>query len=147
MNERQYSTWASAQQAIPRRDVRTFTPSWTGFSVDPVGSVAYVDLGEFAILSPSNSSARFVGTSNAASFQMAGLPEAIRPNGTISVQVIVFDSDAATGSLGTASIASSGTITFTIADVSGAKLTYSSTNFANTGDKGWLGMIIYPMTQ
>lgn len=55
----------------------SFTPTWTGFSVDPAAVVRYSIKGNLVTVMIDVSTA--LGTSNATSFQMANVPAAIQP--------------------------------------------------------------------
>lgn len=141
MNARQFSEWARSQQVVPRRDVKSFTPTWTGFSVDPVGDVKYVNLGSLAMVW---TEAQLTGTSNSAVFVLSGLPEEIWPTLAVSLQISLFDASA--GRAGAVSINSSGDMTFYLAEVTGSQIGYT-TLFTASGSKG-LGVgtvLLYPI--
>jgi hypothetical protein len=83
MNPVQFGAWARAQQAVPHRDVKTFTPTaFVGFSVPPTGELLYADLGAIAMIWTNGP---YLGTSNATTFELSGVPEAIRPTEDTSV--------------------------------------------------------------
>lgn len=76
MNQRQFGEWAGAQRAIPNRDIRTFTPTWTGFATPPTGDISYVDLGNFAIMFVTSIT---TGVGNSALMRITNVPAEIAP--------------------------------------------------------------------
>lgn len=65
----------------------TFTPTWTGYTSQPSGTLTYLDLGAVVIMWAPNT---ITGTSNATAMTFTGIPSAIRPSGTrsLSCQVV-----------------------------------------------------------
>lgn len=118
---------------ISSDQVQTFTPTWTGFSVVPVGSVSYADLGEIVIMFVT---AALTGTSNANQMTWsAGVPAAIRPSGS-SRQLVCPLRDNVGGSNvvdGLATILTTGGASFSrlSADI------YNPNIFAASGPKGF----------
>lgn len=144
MNSRQYSEWASAQQSMPFRDVKSFTPTWTGFSAAPTGSIFYIDLGAMILMwaEPGLST----GTSNDSSMSFTGVPAAIRPATEQSVIVHAYNASAPT--LGIAVVRTDGQVRFQIAYVDplspGAdKLNFTLTGWWTASQKGVLAPFIY----
>lgn len=129
--------------------VHTFTPTnWTGFSVDPVGNLKYMDLGAIVVMW---ADANLLGTSDDVGMSFSGLPEAIWPSSNRFVRCLVVNNYTEGGA---AEVTLSGIIQFSLEDVSGAYVGTADNNrtviagaiFENTGSKGlpsgWL--IMYP---
>jgi len=109
-----------------------FTPTWTGFSSDPSGGVVYwKKVGTLVVMSFSISA---VGTSNATTFSITGIPTAVTPiSGGTAVQIvvpIVGVVDNGTESWGTAAVNSSSIINFGFKDT-------DFTSWTNSGNKGF----------
>lgn len=144
MDARAFDRWAMGQQAMPHRDVRTFTPTWSGFSVDPVGDLSYIDLGAMVVIFSSDD---LTGTSNAVNFDIGGLPEAIRPSG--NRMLVCMARDGVDGDVfAVATVQAAGTIAMLQSyeqDVLGSA-TVTTNAWANAGTKGLIGgfTIMYP---
>jgi hypothetical protein len=75
MNGRQFSEWARAQAALPHRDIQSFSPTWTGFSAAPAGSVFFIDMETHVIMWYEGGT----GTSDADQMYFDGIPDAAQP--------------------------------------------------------------------
>jgi hypothetical protein len=91
---------------------RSFTPTWLGFSVDPVGSIQYKDFGAIVVMW---SDTALTGVSDEAFMALSGVPEAIRPPANRYVQCMVLD-ESTVKSAG-AVVGTGGAITFSLAVV------------------------------
>jgi hypothetical protein len=77
MDARQWNTFLTQSGIQADRTVKTFTPTWGGFSVDPVGVISYMDFGAIVYLWTEND---LYGTSNATTFStQGGMPAEIIP--------------------------------------------------------------------
>lgn len=114
----------------------SFTPTWTGFAVPPVGDLYYVDYGSYVVLW---TNIQLLGTSNAATMTISNLPAAIRPTNTQYAYCVVRDNYGGTNDMvGAALIDSTGVITFSQADpgaLSGRVVLFSGI-FSGAGTKG-----------
>src|SRR5687767_4077130 len=61
MNARQWDQFVAQAGIQADGKVKTFTPTWTGFSADPVGDISYLDFGAIVIMW---SAAELTGTSS-----------------------------------------------------------------------------------
>lgn len=138
MNPRQQAEYF-AQQGIQAtggggasgNGVRTFTPTWTGFSVDPTGDLSYFDLGATVMLWADST---FLGTSNSTAMTITNLPSSIQPTNSRNVMAHVLDSS--NPYVGLVGLTTGSTVTFSMGVVSGTKLTFSTTGFTAAGNKG-----------
>lgn len=90
MNDRQLAEWLSAQRQFPTHDTKRFTPTWSGFSVNPSGQLSYIDGGMFAIIF--NEGAAKTGTADGTVMRFTGIPNAIRPYEFSSgICAVIFD--------------------------------------------------------
>ena len=146
MNPRQQAEFFAQQgiQAVGPNGVRTFTPTWTGFAIPPVGDLTYIDFGDYVMLWNDNSFA-LTGTSNSGAMAISNLPATITPGVPVGVPTSVRDTTNTVAGL--ASIGAGGNnIAFVKAQVSGADIVYTAGMFTAVGTKGvesgWL--VIYP---
>jgi len=138
MDSRQYAQWAAGQQAIPHRDIKTFAPVWGGFSSNPSGDVSYVDTGGLVFMWFGNT-----GTSNATTFTFTGIPIAIRPLADFRIIVSAFNGGVPVAA--EANVLTSGGVAFSAPDPSASPdFEFDVAAWANTGAKGWTGLIMYP---
>jgi hypothetical protein len=144
MDARQYATWASAQQAVPRRDVKTFTPTWSGFSVDPVTDLSYVNLGTLGLLFTATTAGESGGTSDATNFSFTGLPDEITPEISSTVPCFLRDNGATV--YGFCTINFTGEVSFGIYD-GGAPFPFDASGWTSSGNKGLAGgwFVIFPL--
>jgi hypothetical protein len=148
MDARQQATYFAQQriQAVGAGGVRSFTPAWTGFSVDPVGEISYMDLGDVVMVWTNDS---LLGTSDATIMTITNLPDEISIlTGSRLVPSTMVDNG--TGYAGFASIGGSPNLmTFFLSAVSGSKVSYSSSTFTSSGDKGLVAgwLIVYTKQQ
>lgn len=144
---REWDRWAMGQVAIPARDVKTFTPTWTGFSVDPAGDMKYANLGEVAVVWPTTTLT--LGTSNATTFVLNGLPDEIVPDAVQRVSGSVWLWDNGNVFEGVAQVSSLGnSIAFALKAVSGSNIAMGSlSGWTPAGNKGidTGSFIIYPL--
>jgi hypothetical protein len=111
----------------------SFTGTLTGMTAGTTGTVNWVRIGKRVRL---EFRATIEGTSNTTSMTMTGLSAAIQPVRAQLVTVSELEDNGVAYS-GVASFgAGSGTVTFFLDQVSGAKITRSSTAFTNSGTKG-----------
>lgn len=132
MDARMWATWAAAQVPIPSSDLQTFTPaSYVGFSVNPSQSMQYADLGSQVLLYFPET---LFGTSNATTFELATLPEEIRPSFTR--EFVFWGLDDGSTYLARANILSTGSITFDRAIVVGSNIQPNTGGWTAAGNKG-----------
>lgn len=146
MDDRQWATFVSQAGIQANREVRTFAPSWVGFSVDPVGEISYEDFGSLVVLR-NDGVTPLTGTSNTFEMQITNLPAAIRPTEYKLRECLVVNNDfTASGAVG---IDPSGTLQFFFMQVTaivGATegLAPEAAGFNNANTKGlpvgWLVM-------
>lgn len=119
--------------ALPRNAWQqgNFTATVTGYASPPTGTIEYRFAGPQVCLT---AQAAITGTSNATSMTMTGAPAAVRPSIAAKLVPVLLTDNGATV-IGSASVATSGTITF------GMGAGFSATGFTNTGTKavpaGW----------
>jgi hypothetical protein len=122
----------------------SFTATLTGMSGTTTGTV-YYSIGVNGLVTLTVNNTGISGTSSTDAMTMTGLPSAIYPAYNREVPTFVVNNGV--DSPGTAGIASSGTITFTVAVVSGSAVQNSGTGFVTSGTKGlntsWT--LIYPL--
>lgn len=120
----------------------SFTGTLTGFAAGPTGTVKYkVFCGMVCLYIE----AAIQGTSNAATLTMTGMPAALKPLATREVPCAQLTNNSNASVAGSASIATSGTITFALTQSS--PLQYAAGIFATSNTKG-LGIgwcITYPV--
>lgn len=146
-DERQWSTFVTQSGIQADRTVKSFTPTWTGFSSDPTGEISYLDFGAIVMLW-NESGADITGTSNDTQFSWAvgSLPDAIVPTQYRVGQTIVIDGGGERS--GAFSIDNTGLVQFSIANTTGdpPHILFDGAGFAGAGVKGlpagWL--ITYP---
>lgn len=130
----------------------SFTPGWTGFSSNPSGNVNYVTDGKRVTLDFSSLS---VGTSNASTLTLTGLPESLIPIGdtyiysqctacdnAINFQPAVAQIPGASSGIG------AGTIIFGISRVNTGTgvISNSYSGFTTSGSKSPQGTLLYLLT-
>ena len=139
MDDRQWATFVAQSGIQADGKVKTFAPTWTGFSVDPVGSISYYDFGPTVQMWISGS-ASLTGTSDDSVMSFTGVPTAIRPTGIRMTQAsVLIDSSGA--KQGHARVLTDGSVDFWISVVNddGSGQLYVDLSpgfFHNTGDKG-----------
>lgn len=147
MNQRQWAEYAQAQQAVPSRDVRRFTPVWSGFATPPTGDFKYAILGEVAIIWGDQNLT--TGISNATDFSFSGGPTELIP--VSRTQIVIQANDSAVGNIqATAQISNSGptlTVAFAINEVSGTHIIANSAGWTAAGLKYLVPgfVVIYPL--
>jgi hypothetical protein len=117
-------------------DSGSFTGTLTGMTSSTTGTVTWVKVGDIVTLTVGTG---FSGTSNATTMTMTGLPSAVQPGiGSGSRKVMCGALlDGAVAMVGSASLsASSGTITFGRATISGSDVLDGVGNFTASGTKG-----------
>jgi hypothetical protein len=122
--------------------VKTFAPTWTGFSADPVEEISYLDFGELVVLW-NDTGASILGTSDSAVLEFTGLPVEIRPESGLTAPTSVVDSG--TFWAGEIHVNPSGNVNFSRDEVSGAYISRGNgVSFTAAGLKGlppgWLIM-------
>lgn len=140
MNKRQWSTWATAQSRAPQRDVKRFTPTWTGFSADPSEIEYTIGVGEVTLRGGS------LGSSSTNEFYFEFLPEEIRPS--VETDVIALAHDNGVIVQCRVDILTNGTVIFYRSNVAAAPgpVSYPSpTTWTAAGQKGIVGPIKYPL--
>lgn len=137
MNERQWAEWARRQSASIQPDIRTVVPEWSGFSVDPTGALAYIDLGALIVMYP-ETAMTFTGTSDSTAMVMFhGIDGLHAP-----VQAPVFLRDDAGECVGRAYITTLSPSSIQFAFYDGAL--FDPGGFTASGTKGWSGYIMFP---
>lgn len=145
LNAREWDRYLSQSGIQADRAVKSFTPTWTGFSADPSGDLSYYDFGAIVMVWWDNSSA-LLGTSSANFMTITNVPESIRPRGHRKGNVLVVDNGTNIYE-GFYAITSAGVITFGIADTGTVanRVVYTTTGFTAASTKGLAGgiLIIY----
>lgn len=146
MNSVQWSEFLTQSGIQANRTVKSFTPAWVGFSVDPVGDISYEDFGSLVVLR-FDGTAPLTGTSNTFEMQITNLPAAIRPTEYKFRECLVVNNDfTVSGAVG---IDPDGTLQFffmTVGPIVGATngITPEAAGFNNANSKGlpvgWLVM-------
>jgi hypothetical protein len=78
MDARQWASFVTQSGIQADRTVKTFTPTWTGFSSAPSGDLAYQDFGRLVVLfNPSG--ANLTGTSNVTTMSISNIPVELQP--------------------------------------------------------------------
>lgn len=129
---REWDRYFSASGIQADQFVKKFTPTWVGFSADPVGDISYLDFGKIVVLWRDTA---LLGTSDLGSMALSGLPEAIRPaSGKVVKCFLQEGTDVIDGS---ALVNDNGVVNFGASDTTTVpgRVVYSS-NFATSGDKG-----------
>jgi hypothetical protein len=139
MNSRQWSEFLTQSGIQADRTVKTFTPTWTGFSVAPAGDLYYMDFGAIVAIW---AGADGTGTSDATSFSIGGIPAAARPTGQRSAMCLVMDNGLEAPAR--VIIDTDGTAFFQRLVISGANLQYSTTAFTAANVKGLVvGAVVF----
>lgn len=115
----------------------SFSPTWTGFSTDPIGDIDYktiLDASGNGMVGLFLDAAVVTGISNATTMSITGIPAALRPPVSTRFYCRVFDNGA--NREGVCSISTSGTITFQIMTVTGSRIEATTTGFTGSGSKG-----------
>lgn len=118
----------------------SFTPVWTGFSVDPIGDIDYTKIGALVIL---QAGALMTGTSNATEMSITNLPTILRPPTAAEPRGTCMITDNGAQALGAFSFGvGAGTIKFWKGTAPP-----DAAGFTNVGDKGFppFAPIIYPI--
>jgi len=146
MSSREWDRYIATAGIQADSKVKTFTPTWTGFSADPVGDLSYYDFGSLVVLW-NDSAVELVGTSNTNRMTITNLPAAITPNEFKWRDCLIVNNDFTTnGSIG---ISTAGVVEFyfhQVAAVVGATegLIPQATGFNTANNKGvpsgWLVM-------
>ncbi len=128
-----------------------FTPTYTGFSAPPVGDLGYAlfsdGTDEWAMIFEDSGEVK-LGTSNANTFTITGIPSAIRPSVTTArSQIFECTSRSLPGQLGIALISSAGVITFKQGQVVSGFLAMGATRWGTTLLKGFTvgWYMLYPL--
>ena len=135
MNARQWDLYIQGIQADSR--VKTFQPTWIGFSADPVGVMSYLDFGALVVMWADD---LLAGTSDATSFSLDGVPEEIRPRGTAVRDIHCLVLDSSNGLSGLATVNPDGTIDFSVnvTNVVANRISPALNGFTGSGTKGLL---------
>lgn len=89
----------------------SFTPTWTGFSVDPTGDIFYTKIGGLVILQAD--AIGMTGTSNATGMSITNLPAILRPGTSPEARGVCMVTDNGAQAVGAFNFAASaGTIKF-----------------------------------
>lgn len=148
MDSRQWATFVSQSGIQADRSVKTFTPTWAGFSADPVGDINYMDFGAIVMMWIDEPGS-LTGTSDTSDMSFTGVPAAIRPTGIRMTQANALIDNSGLRQ-GHARVLTDGSVDFWISVVNddGAGQLYvelTSGFFHNTSGKGlgagWL--IVY----
>jgi hypothetical protein len=143
MDDRQWATFVAQAGIQADNTVKTFTPTWTGFSVDPSGDLSYQDFGSIVMVWWEDATA-LLGNSNANFMTITNLPENIRPRVHRKGMILVCDNGSGIYE-GFYSINSGGTITFGLADTGTVanRVTYTTTGFTAASTKGLAGGVLF----
>lgn len=136
MDARQQATYFAQAGIQADQRVRTFTPTWTGFSVDPVGDINYMDFGAIVMMWVD---ADLQGTSSQNFMTITNLPSSIRPAGTRLVHCGALRDGVGTFTLsGQVSVLANGQVHFALDDTAtSAGLVVANPNFwTASGTKG-----------
>lgn len=109
MDDRQWATFVAQSGIQADRNVKTFTPTWVGFSADPDGDLSYYDFGSLVALFNDNPT-ELVGTSDTNEMQITNLPAAIRPREFKWRDCLIVNNDFTTN--GSVGISTDGTLQF-----------------------------------
>lgn len=143
MDDRQWATFVAQSGIQADRTVKSFPPTWSGFSADPVGEISYYDFGRIVVMWNDTGSI-LVGTSDDTTMSFTGLPDEITPDNNVILPTFVIDSGSVFA--GQVSITSAGTVGYTLLTVSGSLILAGVGGlFTGAGNKGlpdgWL--IVY----
>jgi ABC-type antimicrobial peptide transport system permease subunit len=143
MDARQWATFVGQSGIQADRAVKTFTPTWSGFSVAPTDTLSYYDFGVIVAIFNSADTA-ILGTSNATTMEITNLPEAIQPRGTRKGHALVTDNGGADVYDGLYFI-SGATVTFGIASTAlvANRVVYQNNGFTAASTKGLAGGSIF----
>jgi hypothetical protein len=119
------NVWIQSSQSSAGVVTGSFTPSWFGFSADPVGDLLYYKIGRIVVMYTLTA---LTGTSNNTAMSITNIPLEIRPS-AVRVTVMVTDN----GAVATGMIARSGLSTF---DFYKGTNPPSATGFTASGSKG-----------
>lgn len=112
--------------------VETFQPTnWSGFSVDPVGTISYFDFGEIVFMWRGDN---LLGTSDATDMSFDGVPENLWPVTPRSFRCVLVNNT--TNMAGLATISSAGLVSFSLENVSGSNIIFNNIGFTAAADKG-----------
>lgn len=135
-DQREWSSFLSQSGIQAESKVRTFTPTWTGFTVVPDGDLKYMDFGKIAVVW---TDAALLGTSGSSDMTMSGFPTSIRPvGGSIIPSLLVDGGITVQGALSVNPTTFVATFYLTVTNTGDALSTLVPTNnaFTSSGDKG-----------
>ncbi len=114
----------------------SFTGTMTGLTAGLTCTVKYRKTGQIVYIYTTNNDC--LGTSNAATMTMTGLPSGIRPNrGVTCLSAAQQDNSASVmGNVDIGGGLAAGTLQFNIGTVSGARLIYNPSGWTSSGGKG-----------
>lgn len=146
MDARQWDTFVAQAgiQADRPESIKTFTPTWTGFSADPSGDLSYYDFGTIVMIFYDNSLS-LVGTSNTTSMGITNLPASIQPRGVRrgGGVPLIDNGSAADGGF----VVNGATVTFYVGDTATlpGRVFLNSAGFTAASTKGLMGgsLLIY----
>jgi heme/copper-type cytochrome/quinol oxidase subunit 3 len=131
LNARQWDTFVSQAGIQADNRVKTFTPTWTGFSSAPTGELSYMNFGAIVMIWADST---MFGTSNATAMTITNLPEDIWPSDSRVIPTMVLD--VTNPYFGMVNLTTGATMTFSISTVSGSTVSVTSTGFTASGNKG-----------
>jgi hypothetical protein len=113
----------------------TFTPTWTGFSANPVGDLTWMRFAGFVFLF-NNTAGAVTGTSNAVDMTITNIPVAITPLSTRTMLCNV--TDGGNTMQGWGSLSAANVLTFGMANSTSVanRVQLATGNFAAAGVKG-----------
>lgn len=117
--------WLQSAQSSAGVVTGNFTPTWSGFSVNPVGDLQYYKIGRVVVMYTLTA---LTGTSNATSMSITNIPLEIRPS-QLQIPSMVTDN----GAVAAGMIQKSGLSSF---DFYKGTAPPSATGFTNSGTKG-----------
>jgi hypothetical protein len=140
MDARQWDRFVAQSGIQADKNVKTFTPTWSGFSSDPVGDISYMDFGAIVMMWASSA---LIGTSDDVNMVLGGIPESLMPSSAKWVSCLVLDGSTTPGVVLAASAfiqsaaSTSESMAFSLHDaVADSPLVSASAPFQNTGSKG-----------
>ncbi len=129
--------WDRLTRGIQADDkVKTFTPSWSGFSSDPAGDLSYYDFGTIVAIW-NDAGGPMTGTSDDDGLSIDNLPTILRPSSTVvdSCLILITDGDTI-DCLSRYTVTTAGVLSFELFGVVGSYIQAAGATIPATGVKG-----------
>lgn len=117
-------------------DQGSFTPTWTGFTSSPGGTLFWTRIGATVTLF---TNAAITGTSNATTMTITNLPAEIQPTRDCGIPVLGMEDNGTQNQFGQAVASHSGTITFSLMQANTSTGVIQPHLFTASGTKGFSG--------